>query len=237
MHALNIVRDQRTSVEQQRSAAIDAMEAVATTALDQNRSLTPADDREITALRSTIAERDEHLEVLDGRETELVELERDTELRAARPSLRTLSPSDPWDATGDTRSRAVGAVEASEVVPDATRSRLVDAIEAGDDQSTPLAEWALATSSPDYLRAFHKLILDPATAHVRMTDAESAAFARVGEVQRAMSLTDSAGGYMVPFTLDPSVLLSGDGTQDTMRDIARVVTIATTSGMASARPV
>ena len=139
----------------------------------------------------------EHWESKRPIEAELEVVVRGTAARAARPSLRTLSSSDPWEWAvehGEVRSCAIGAVEACDVVPDAARSRLVDAIEAGDDQSTPLARWALATSDPAYLVALHKLTVDPNTAHVRMTDAEAAAFARVTEAQRAMSLTDSACG-------------------------------------------
>ena len=39
---------------------------------------------------------------------------------------------------------------------------------------------------------------------------DRAALARVDEF-RAMSLTDSAGGYLIPFQLDPAVLITANG--------------------------
>ena len=43
----------------------------------------------------------------------------------------------------------------------------------------------------------------------------------------AMSLTGANGGYLVPFTLDPAVVLTNDGAMNPMREIASVATIAT----------
>ena len=40
---------------------------------------------------------------------------------------------------------------------------------------------------------------------------------------RAMSLTDSAGGYLVPFQLDPTVIITSNGTRNDIRKVARQV--------------
>ena len=44
-----------------------------------------------------------------------------------------------------------------------------------------------------------------------------------------MGLTDSAGGFMVPLSLDPAILLTSNGSINPLRQISRVVTIATDS--------
>ncbi len=58
-----------------------------------------------------------------------------------------------------------------------------------------------------YERAFAKLVGNPTQGHLEWTPEEGDAYRRVAEVQteqRAMSTTDSAGGYIIPLTLDPA---------------------------------
>lgn len=79
-----------------------------------------------------------------------------------------------------------------------------------DDQGT-LARRILVTGSPAYERAYGKA---------------AAALSTLGltsEEQRALSLgTDSAGGFAVPFQLDPTVILTNDGTINPLRAISRI---------------
>ncbi len=95
------------------------------------------------------------------------------------------------------------------------------------------ARWAEATASRDYESAFTKLLADPQRGHLLWTPAEQEAYQRVAAVQaeqRAMSVgTDSAGGFMVPLTLDPSIMLSSDGSVNPLRRVARVVQTTTNS--------
>ncbi len=86
--------------------------------------------------------------------------------------------------------------------------------------------WAAATGSADYERAFAKLLANPERGHLEWTEQEAQAYRAVRAVQseqRSMSLTDSAGGYMVPLTLDPAVLLTSNGSINPLRSLARVV--------------
>ncbi len=80
-----------------------------------------------------------------------------------------------------------------------------------DDENATLARRILATGSPTYDRAFGKAV------KASRTDGLTA------EEQRALSLgTDSAGGFAVPFDLDPTIILTSDGVVDPLRQIARV---------------
>ncbi|HEX2301359.1 MAG TPA: phage major capsid protein, partial [Pseudonocardiaceae bacterium] len=46
--------------------------------------------------------------------------------------------------------------------------------------------------------------------------------------QRAMGITDSAGGYAaLPYNLDPSIILTNSGTINPLRTVARIVTTTT----------
>ena len=103
------------------------------------------------------------------------------------------------------------------------------------------ARWAIATGDPDYEGALSKLVADPTHGHLTWTAGESKAYTRVAGVQaeqKAMGLTDASGGFMVPFTLDPSVILTSAGSVNPLRQISRVVTAVTDqwAGVTSTRP-
>ncbi|OBI53465.1 hypothetical protein A5707_11370 [Mycobacterium kyorinense] len=100
--------------------------------------------------------------------------------------------------------------------------------------------WAAAAGSEDYTSAFAKLVVNPGQGHLRWTEREAAAFRAVESLrdeQRAMAIgTDASGGYMVPLTLDPAILLTSSGSINPLRQISRNVTITTDSwnGVSSA---
>jgi HK97 family phage major capsid protein len=45
--------------------------------------------------------------------------------------------------------------------------------------------------------------------------------------QRAMSTTDTAGGFLIPLTLDPAVSITVNGSTNPLRAISRVVQTVT----------
>lgn len=93
------------------------------------------------------------------------------------------------------------------------------------------ARWAVAAGSDEYAGAFAKLVANPQQGHLVWTEREAQAFRDVEALrneQRAMGIgSDSTGGYMVPLTLDPSILLTSDGSINPLRQISRNVTIST----------
>jgi HK97 family phage major capsid protein len=140
------------------------------------------------------------------------------------------SGADPW--AGDrpsteaaARDNAMRAIERSHA-PDHAKSIATELVRSEKDG--PIASrWARATSNPDYLTAFQKLWNDPQRGHLEWTPGERQAHQEVAMVQRAMSLTDNAGGFMVPFSLDPAIILTGAGSINPVRQIARVVQTTT----------
>jgi HK97 family phage major capsid protein len=76
-------------------------------------------------------------------------------------------------------------------------------------------------SEPVYLRAFAHKARDPLGAE--LDDDERRAVSRVQKFSRAMALTDSAGGYLVPFQLDPTVIITANGSVNQIRQAARQV--------------
>ena len=85
-------------------------------------------------------------------------------------------------------------------------------------------------AEPAYNNAFGKMVLDPTTGHLRFSAQEVEAARRVSaiEAERALSVgVTTAGGFAIPFTLDPSVLLSSTGVISPIRQLARQETIGT----------
>src|SRR5690606_15192496 len=97
------------------------------------------------------------------------------------------------------RARALSAIEKMQGASDNVRQAATRIVERYDDKQSTLARQVLATSSPAYLRAWSKLARNHQDL---LTEDEKRAVAEV----RAMSLTDTAGGFLVPFQLDPVVI-------------------------------
>ena len=111
------------------------------------------------------------------------------------PALRNTSPEE-------AKSRALSAVELASGMTDGSREKATEILEKQDPTSV-IARYALLSSDPDYVSAFAQSIKDPLPL---LTNEEVKAVRRVREYARAMSLTDSEGGFLVPFQLDPAVI-------------------------------
>lgn len=113
-------------------------------------------------------------------------------------------------------ARALSAIETMPSANDRIRSAATDIVERFDDKDATLARLTLVASSPAYVRAFSKA----ATNRLHeLTGDEQRALQEV----RAMSLTDSAGGYLIPFQLDPTVIITANGSLNEIRRAARQV--------------
>ncbi|MGW9371189.1 phage major capsid protein [Streptomyces xanthophaeus] len=127
--------------------------------------------------------------------------------------LRTYSRSKN-DVAQELRARSLSAVEKMAGANDAVRGAATHIIERWDDGDSRIARLCLATSSPEYLRAWSKV----AAGRSHMISPEERA-----ALERAMSLTDNAGGYLVPFQLDPTVIIAANGSRNQIRQVARQV--------------
>ncbi len=100
---------------------------------------------------------------------------------------------------------------------------------------SPLAQtwtqrYAATAGSEHYERAFSKLVANPTQGHLEWTPEEADAYRAVAAVQaeqRAMNIGDTSGGYMIPLTLDPSIMLTSNGSTNPLRQIARTATTVT----------
>lgn len=74
-----------------------------------------------------------------------------------------------------------------------------------------ISEQILVTGSPEYLASFESYLSDPGGFSTRA----------------ALSLTPANGGYLVPFTLDPTIILTNAGSANPYRRFANVKTTTT----------
>ncbi|MEV0691782.1 phage major capsid protein [Streptomyces sp. NPDC050388] len=127
--------------------------------------------------------------------------------------MRTFDRS-PEQVGQELKSRALAAVEKMAAANDPIRSAATNIIESFDDKRGTIARMCLATSSPEYLRAWSKLA--GGRAHMMSPEEQKA-------LERAMSLADADGGYLVPFQLDPTVIITSNGSRNQIRQAARQV--------------
>lgn len=118
----------------------------------------------------------------------------------------------------EVRSRALSAIEQY-----ATRSDHWALGQDGAEQATRLVEkkgkvfgtavarQMLITGTPDYLASFESYLADPGGMSSRA----------------ALSLTAANGGYLVPFTLDPTIILTNNSSANPYRRLATIKTTAT----------
>lgn len=115
----------------------------------------------------------------------------------------------------DTISRALAAVDdAPRHLLDPGKERLHELLHMDNRHAPLIARHVLLTGSPEYHDQFREFVASRGT--------------YVGEAMRAaMSLTDANGGYLVPFTLDPTVILTNAGSANPFRGISTIKTIGT----------
>lgn len=240
MKYLEILRAKLAEMEATRNGLVDELEAITTAAATEERSELNAEETtrfeqvkseidvldakptaedpdpkgSIPALRSRIAQLDE------------IEQRRETGEQAVPQRDRTGQKADPFDlrdvsitSGGDLRSRAIDAVAATGGdLDDAHRARATELLERRDTLQGVLARRILATGSPAYRSAFLKMA---GGAGNLLTDDERQA------VVRAQSLVNADGGFAVPFTLDPTIIMTNDGAANPFRQVSRVETIVT----------
>lgn len=183
-----------------------------------------------------------HKELQTEREPELVRAQDLDAIRAAARDRARVEPGDGavrWTGTGpqimrkvdpyadqevirggyigrdDVIGRAKAAVDtAPRHLGDDAREKVTQLLEDEGKHAPLIARHMLMTGSDQYHQEFREYIQSRGTFP--------------GEALRAaLSLTDANGGYLVPFTLDPTIILTNSGIQGSIRSISTNKTIAT----------
>jgi HK97 family phage major capsid protein len=134
------------------------------------------------------------------------------------------------------RSEALRCNERADFLPERAREHMETMLREEKEPDSQLVRYTQATSDRSYFRAYSKWFNDPEQGPVTWNQKERDAVSRVKEVSRAMNLgTGSAGGFMVPYELDPSIVITASY-KDPLRAISRVATTALNENGSSPRP-
>src|SRR4051794_35825445 len=129
---------------------------------------------------------------------------------------------------GELRDQARRRLDSLRVrVPDASMdlvTRTFERAEADPDgqELDLLSRWLVVTSDPAYGRACNRMFRDPANGNREFDVDELRAWRAAQAVNRNMNEgTGAAGAFLVPFHLDPTILLTNVGAVDPVRALAR----------------
>lgn len=146
--------------------------------------------------------------------------------RSTGPEFIAGKYRNPWDLSevryagnveSELRGRALSAVEQMPFADDKVREVLTKFVQRDGGRSRTV-DMVLAGTSPLYGEAFTKIIRSEGQMAALNSDEQHA-------IARAMSLTDTAGGYLVPPQLDANVILTANGSVNQIRQISRVVNV------------
>lgn len=206
------------------------------TELSEKHRLSKADEQEFTEAGAEFDELTRHVDKLD----------RCTAIAGAAGEggggLRLERAIDPYAGRDAAAERMAGGVHDSALrqleraVKGGLPARSAEVVErllncGPDHERSWLARYVTDSGSSEYRSAFAKLVMfGESRAGLEFTAAERAAYERVARLkaeQRAMSLTDSAGGFLVPFELDPTINIVNAGSISPLLQISRVIQTVT----------
>lgn len=238
MKYADILRDQVAKLHEQRDALRAEGDTLDTDTTRSAEELDARADEIIAEVKRLDAEIDAklaraaELDAIDGERT-------DSARRAPVAGVhRSGAPDKGIDplrlGDGEARSRALDLIERSgKFVKDEHRQAITEKIDARGSLGAAVARMALTTHSDEYERGWAKYMQGN---QFGITEAERQALARgfdqySDEEKRNMtSGTGSSGGYLVPVFIDPTLIITGAGSVDPIRELATVKTIGPAFG-------
>ena len=236
MKFLEILRKRLAELVEQRSEAFAEMEAITELAATEERStLTDDETTAFAEARDRVTELDGEIATTEERIGELEQIAERTRQIADRPEVHvTRKPDQPTpDEARNLRGQELRAAalrvlddeqatrhmepEQKEKVERLIRSRITRTDVNCDGEQ--IARRLLLTETPAYRSAFMKVT----TQTVPVLTAEEG---RAMDELRAMSIgTDASGGFGVPVLIDPTIILTAQGSPNDIINLARVETI------------
>lgn len=241
---LDILRDQETALVAESDLHLARMEGIPAAALTEERSVTPDEKASFDEARAKAEKVAGDLDALRAEIADLEKLEarRDNSIRKAPIPGMLPDPTTVDVATfsnTEARGAAVSFIETSRnFASDAHRESATKMVERGGSVSAATARQALHTGSDLYGSAFMKYI---AGHELELTEPERQALARGRDEQRAgedkfagraqmTSGTGASGGYFVPVFIDPTMILTGAGSVNPLRQVSNVKQIGPAYG-------
>jgi len=232
MNMIDIVRAEIAKLTEQRAAALATVQSFEQRLVTEQRSeLTPDETTEFDAAVANVRGLDEKIAAHEKRAAELEAIRAataDTARRAPVPGMAGKTDDYDWSSRSavpsETRARAMSHVNDSKLfAKDEHRQAVTQLLERAewlidenreDERSAAVvaAKLVLATTSKTYIRAWSKSMRG-----LPLTADESEA------ISRAMSVgTTTAGGFYVPSVVDPTLIITGAGSWNMLRQIATV---------------
>lgn len=226
-----------------REGAVQRMERIhqRMTELQVKNRLSLAEEQEVAEAAAEFGELERHVEKLDRQER----IDAITGAAHGSGTLRLdhggVDPYAGRDAVverlaGSQRDAAMRTLERSvnaATLTDSGASLVERVMDSGPEPVRSWAQrWVRDTGDENYVRAFAKLVAyGEQRAGLEFSPAERAAFERVSRLaaeQRAMGEgSGPTGAFMVPFQLDPSIILTSGGSTNPLFSMARVVSTVT----------
>ncbi len=127
----------------------------------------------------------------------------------------------------EARDQAFRTIERYHDQMDGDAADRLDRLVRSDNRRDWVSRYVEAVGSDAYASAFMKVCADPQFGHLKMDARETAAIQAASAVESertALAIgSGPTGGFLLPFQLDPTVMLSSSGALNPVRQIARVV--------------
>ena len=218
-------RHAELAAEMERLAAVpDGEDAAVWDMSEEDATRFDAASTEATELRAKIAKHEERQQAIADAAN--VPGGRIDATPRSVPNVNTLGDAYDLDTVrfdaslADLRARATTGLEGDTVTPNEVKEAAMRTLANVEGDKRSVAMRYLATGNEAYRSAFAKGVQGRMWS---LTEAEQAA------LTRAQSLTDAAGGFAVPFTLDPTIIMTNASAINPFRNIARVVQTTTDS--------
>ena len=127
--------------------------------------------------------------------------------------------------------RCLERTQHSGVMSDRAATAMEGVVRHGDPSGST-ARYLAAVADPAYFTAFGKLLQYGSNAGMRMSSEEHRAVERVTAIDEERSMMDgigASGGFAIPIEIDPTILLSSSGVLNPVRQVARVVPMASST--------
>ena len=232
---LTMLRNQLAELIEKRDAALKWLDDLAAVLTDEKRSASDDEDAEVTARAAEIQTLKGQI---DAKQADIATLEAIEEQRNAvrtppAPAFvgRAGGGDSPFDidlrsaprtpeVQRDVQDRSLRALEIDEFIDADNKGRVETMLrDRKVNRGGALARHVLLTGDPEYRDAFMQLI----------TRSQPILTPRQADLVRATITvgTDANGGYLMPYTLDPTIILTSSGVVNPIRQYANVETTMT----------
>jgi HK97 family phage major capsid protein len=234
-----VIDTQYASVDQLRERRDEARAELTALEVASRGRKFDEDQRELYAnLVEEIKDLGETLEERVKREALLLRLANSPDPAQATPGYDPGPHGDSADAAvhGLARDQALRTIERYAPEQSSDSADRIDHLVREGDPLGVGARYIAAVGSPHYASAFAKMLKDPTTGHLRFSPEEVEAVRKATSAEFERAFITTTTGVPVPYQLDPSIMISGSGSLNPLRRIARVevVTEGTWKGATSA---